>query len=229
MTIHALNAGFQNPPLLVETQSEGVQTEWQFLQENLPLSSLQFRDGKILARFFNPTGQEQPLTQPYQQTDVAGEPITISQTVPPKKIVTVALPEPLPAHSDGAGGPTIHMLTDLQWRVGENQARPDPQIIGELQAKIRRLAGQLAQLETQLQQTSGQERYFLEHRFYALKREMYEFRLSVRLNELKLAQQGQLNEAYLFTPDEEVATLGQQLNKLRIKRRIYDYIVAAVS
>jgi hypothetical protein len=58
---------------------------------------------------------------------------------------------------------------------------------------------------------------------------MYEFRLSVRLNELKLAQQGQLNEVYLFTPDEEVATLGQQLNKLRIKRRIYDYIVAAVS
>ena len=47
----------------------------------------------------------------------------------------------------------------------------------------------------------------------------------MRLNNLKLAAQGQLSEAYLYEPDAQVADIGFELNQLRIKRRIFDYIV----
>jgi alpha-mannosidase len=35
-----LNAGFQNPPVLVQSQGNGEKTKWQFFQENLPLDNL---------------------------------------------------------------------------------------------------------------------------------------------------------------------------------------------
>jgi hypothetical protein len=65
----------------------------------------------------------------------------------------------------------------------------------------------------------------LQHRYYILKREQYEVRLSAQLNRHKLMSPG---NAYLYTPDPEIAELGTQLNQLRIKRRIYDYVVEAL-
>lgn len=50
----------------------------------------------------------------------------------------------------------------------------------------------------------------------------------MRLNELKLEQGGEPGQAYLYEPDEQVAALGKALNDLRIRRRIYDYIVQAI-
>jgi len=68
----------------------------------------------------------------------------------------------------------------------------------------------------------------LDHQYYALERERVEYLLSVRLNELKCSMQGRADADYLFAPDPEVARIGVQLNQLRIKRRIHDYIVASI-
>ena len=49
-----------------------------------------------------------------------------------------------------------------------------------------------------------------------------------KLNTLKQAANGELTHAYLYKPDPQVAEIGFELNRLRIKRRIYDYIVECV-
>lgn len=85
------------------------------------------------------------------------------------------------------------------------------------------LEEQLAQIEAQMN-NDGNEQHILQHRYYVLKRELYEIRLSVLFNQRKLTAQ---KSEYLYIPDPDIAELGTQLNQLRIKRRIYDYIVKA--
>jgi hypothetical protein len=62
-----------------------------------------------------------------------------------------------------------------------------------------------------------------------LQREQAEFLLSLALNRRKLTEGGGLRYEYLYRPDEEIATIGLELNRLRIKRRIFDYVVAALA
>ena len=58
---------------------------------------------------------------------------------------------------------------------------------------------------------------------------MLEYKLSARvLNEIKLNLDGEITESYLYEPDPEVVQVGWELNQLRIKRRIYDYVAAAL-
>jgi hypothetical protein len=52
--------------------------------------------------------------------------------------------------------------------------------------------------------------------------------LSRLLNQHKLEADGALRELSLYQLDEEVAAVGLALNQLRIKRRIFDYVVAAL-
>ena len=228
LAIHQLNAGFQNPPLIVEADGDGEQTEWPFLQENLPLSTLYLYHDKLLARFYNPTPKEYSLAQEYLGTNVWGQPEAAIKKIPPKGIVTVQIKQPLPQFTNATVDQVIRSVKGPAWRVGDNHGSPDPQIIEQLQEKIAQLERRLAQIEAQLNRAAGNERYFLQHEYYVVKRELYEFRLSVRLNELKLARPGKLTEDYLFTPDEQIVELGLQLNRLRIKRRIYDYVIKAV-
>jgi hypothetical protein len=54
---------------------------------------------------------------------------------------------------------------------------------------------------------------------------MYEYLLSARLNELKLEMGGNMNQDYLFKSDDEIMAIGLELNRMRIKRRIFDYVV----
>jgi hypothetical protein len=98
----------------------------------------------------------------------------------------------------------------------------------QLNEQIAQLERRLEETEEQLNRASGRERYLLQHQCYVIERELYELRLSLELNELKLGQQGRLSYEYLYTPDEKVAQIGWKLNQLRIKRRIYDYVVQAV-
>ncbi|MCB0147677.1 MAG: hypothetical protein KDE01_08500, partial [Caldilineaceae bacterium] len=67
-----------------------------------------------------------------------------------------------------------------------------------------------------------------EHHRYVLERELAELRLSLLLNERKLAEGETPSHAYLYDPDDEIAAAGLALNRLRIKRRIFDYVVAAL-
>ncbi|MFQ5615809.1 MAG: hypothetical protein ACE5GO_05035, partial [Anaerolineales bacterium] len=215
LQFHALNAGFQNPPLIVETSGSGTQAEWQFLQENLPMSSLHIANDRILARFFNPTTRPHSFSQAYMKTDVFGNPETIIEIIPPKEIVTLAINHPFPDIHQLLDDPMIPMNESL-WRVGSNQGLPDSQIIQQLNDKIAQLKKRIAEIAIALDQTEGKTHYILQHQSYMLKRELYEYRLSVRLNELKLAVGGRLQYEYLYQPDEEVAAIGWKLNRLRI-------------
>ena len=228
MALQQLNAAFQNPPLIVESQGQGRQTEWAWRQENLPLSSLALAGDHLLARFYNPTPITQPLSRAYLTTDILGQPQETMTQVPAKRIVTVRLDEELPVLSDTPPSPAVTVLARPAWRVGDNHGRPDPDIIAQLTENIAALEQKLAGIEAALAQATGRDRYLLEHQTYVIKREICEYQLSARLNQLKLAAGGQLSEDYLFAPDTDITRIGLQLNRLRIKRRIFDYVIEAV-
>lgn len=223
--LQQLNAGFQTPPLVVEVEGDGQATEWAFLQERIPMSSLQVRAGKLLARFYNPTKNDWPLARTYTRTDVWGNAVEDAAVVAPGQITTVALEPAAEAQPGTPAGVQVTLLGTLPERVGLNQGVPDPEIIEQLRARIDETASQLREVEAKLTGVNGDQRYRLDHRRYVLERELYEYQLSAHLNALKLAQQGTLDEAYLFDVDEKTAEIGFKLNQLRIKRRIYDYIV----
>jgi hypothetical protein len=229
MTVQQLNAGFQTPPLLVDVaETHGTQTSWACWRADVPLSSLQWTHDRVLARVYNPTGVAVALGQSYPAVDVWGAGTGESvDTIASKAIVTLRLDIPADSGSEGAD-PVVTVLHPPQWRVGDNHGLPDGGMIEQLRARAGQLEAQVQRLEEQLQEATGRQRYVLEHRYYVLKRELYEYRLSARLNEIKLAHEGQLTEAYLYEPDPQVAEIGFRLNQLRIKRRIYDYIVESI-
>ncbi len=232
IALHRLNAAFQTPPLIVEQRAQPdnahhTRTEWQFLRADLPLDSLHLRGEQILARVHNPTTQSITLREPAQHTDVWGTPTGTITTLAPKTITTLAL-ETARTEPDAMPNVAPHILSSPGWRVGANHGMPDRAIVDQLTAQARQLEQQIAAISADLEHASGRERYLLEHRVYVLKRERYEYLLSARLNELKLAVGNQLNEDILYTPDPDVTAIGFQLNQLRIKRRIYDYIIESV-
>jgi hypothetical protein len=214
-----LNAAFQNPPLLVRKQGRGSVTSWPFLKEALPLSSLYLQNESILARFFNPTSQARPLSHPYPETDVWGGEIGSIDTVPPKKIATLKLA----AERENEGGlAVVDLLNPPQWRVGPNAGKPDPAVLAELDRKIAALEKELAGIQSGKTNVTGRERLRWEHRLAISGRERLEYLLSRLLNERKLASS---SNSYLFEYDEEIAEVGAALNRMRIKRRIFDYVV----
>jgi hypothetical protein len=194
------------------------------------LTSLSFYNDKLIARFFNPTLKKYSFDKEYLKTDIWGNPAAIIKEVIAKDIVTIKIERALSPVSVLSVEEVVTFGLRPAWRVGENKGLPDPDIIKQLQEKIAQLELQLDRVEEQLN-TIGDEddEHSLQHRYYVLKREMCELRLSVLLNQRKLARQGSLDREYLYTPDPEIAELGLQLNQLRIKRRIYDYIVGALA
>jgi hypothetical protein len=196
---------------------------------DLPLSSLSFYNDKLIARFLNPGIKEYSFDKEYLKTDIWGNPETTIKEVPAKDIATVAIGQALPP----VGALSVVEVVTLglpAWRVGENKGLPDPDIIKQLQEKIVQLELQLDRVEEQLNTIGGEDDgHALQHRYYVLKRELCELRLSVLLNQRKLARQGSLDREYLYTPDPKIAELGTKLNQLRIKRRIYDHIVGALA
>ncbi len=227
MALQQLNAAYQTPPLIARKQSAGNRRAWPLLQESLPLSSLSVRDGRILARLYNPTTAVQPLAHSYRQTDVWGSPVGWRMAVAPKHIVTLQLPHTLPPVVAGGGQP-VTWRNRPAWRVGESASLPDTAVLSRLQAQIDELTEQLAAAETAVTQSHGTDRLRQQHRCYILEREKLEYQLAHLLNSRKLAQQGGLRYAYLYEPDAEIAAIGAALNRLRIKRRIYDYIVTVL-
>jgi hypothetical protein len=112
--------------------------------------------------------------------------------------------------------------------VGPNQGLPDPVVIQQLKEKMARLEQRIEDLASKPDPPGTRENYLWQHQLYVIERELLEYRLSVRLNEKKLAKQGRLTYEYLYEPDAEIDEIGRRLNALRIKRRIYDYIIQAV-
>ncbi len=229
VSIHKLNAGFQNPPVIVDSRGNGEQTNWQVLQENLPLSCLHIYDQKILARFYNPTNKKQTFEKEYLKTDVRGIPEAPIKEISAKEIMTVQIVETSPVITNSPDEQPVTAVIWPAWRVGGNQGNPDPQIIEQLEAQITQLETRLAQIEEKLKRSSIDNWHHLQHTYYVLEREAYELRVSVFLNKSKLAAAEKSKYEYLYTPDPELARLGLKLNELRIKRRIYDYVVEALT
>ncbi len=230
MELQRLNAAYQHPPLVVQTEGPGAGTSWRLLAENAPLSSLHMTGDVALARLYNPTSQVQQLSTSYQQTDVWGKLAGEISELAPGAIATVQLPTG-PGATPGPTGDRarVRLLTRPSWRVGDNHGAPDPAVLDQLRRKIAHIDEQLEAIQTQMEAEEDETtRLRLQHRTYILARERAEFRLSLVLNQRKLTQARDQSHAYLFQPDEEIAAIGLELNRLRIKRRIYDYVVAGL-
>jgi alpha-mannosidase len=224
---HALHAGFQNPALIVESHASTGQHDWKVFQENLPLSSLQVAGEHLVARFYNPTHKPIRLSRDYAYIDPSGAPGPIHDLIPPKAIVTLVVAE-LPTTDATQKRQSMRVLNRPYWRVGPNQGLPDPTIILLSKERIHHLDQRIAEISEKLSRVVGADRYRWQHQLYMLQREKLEYHLSTRQNEIKLAHQGWVTREYLFVPDQEIAEIGRQLNQLRIKRRIYDYIVQVI-
>ncbi len=222
----ALAASFANPPLVVRAEGQGQQTAWPVFQAPLPLSSLTVEGERLLARLYNPTGQAVALGQAYPRTDVWGRPAGTVESVAPKTIVTLALPGRLPAlHGRTAA---VEWLTAPAWRVGPSRGAPDPAILASLATRAQALRAAIAEAERRRARSEGAAQWRWQHRVYVLQRECAEVELTVLLNRRKLERGGTSTRDDLDQPDPEIAALGLTLNRLRIKRRIFDYVVQAV-
>ena len=221
---YALNAGFQNSPLVVESSGQGTETQWAFLAERLPLSSLHYLDGRILARFYNPTPKDLPLSRPYQRTDISGTPEEWVREIPAKQISTLEIEPPAIPPLQHVPAST-RLLVMPKWRVGPPQGSPDPVMVQRLQDQINQNQKCLEEILNKLASAKGKQRYRLQHQAYVIERELLEYQLSLRLNEIKLEKPP---PDALFEPDPQVSAIGWKLNQLRIKCRIYDYIVQMV-
>jgi hypothetical protein len=222
----ALNAAFQQPPVLARKEGSGARREWPLFRERLPLSSLHVRDGQAIVRLANPAPEPEPLSRLYTAVDVqGGEQGTIS-AVPPYQIASMRLETASlePATADG----DVTWLAPPRWRVGASASRPDPAVLDELQGLMAALDADLAALDDELARSAGPAGLRLEHRLYVLKRQRLELELSHLLNSRKLVGGGEPDPARLYGRDEEIAALGLALNRLRIKRRIFDYVVQVV-
>ena len=230
MTMQKMSATYQNPPLVVETKGNGSEKEWQLLQENLPLSSLTLKDGTVLARFYNPTPEKQAYSQSYAQTDVWGAETGVVAAIAPKQIQTVEIPASnSPREGENLPLAEINLLSTPAWRVGDNQGLPAGALLDQLSEKVAERERELQETEAKLEAPKDEkERLLLQHRWYVLKREQVEFKLSRLLNERKLAENGALRYGYLYEPDQEIADISLELNNLRIKRRVFDYVVEAI-
>lgn len=209
---------FRTPPLLVEksaaaSQQRRIQAQsWRLDVPQAPLSSLTVKNAQLVARFYNPT-----------TTMLAPE-------LPPKKIVLQRLPIYPLEKTNGVLSEdrvaNVRMLTPLQWRFGDiPDTKPSAAILDTLSQKIADIETKLRELEYVLQRPENQTDYVLQHQYYILKRESLEYQLTQYLNRQKLKLSPDEQREARHQVDEQLAQLSIQLNQMRIKRRIFDYIV----
>ena len=108
-------------------------------------------------------------------------------------------------------------------RGGRSRSVPDQAKLDLLAARIAELRGELATLRDELPRLSGDPHHRQLHRIYIVERESLELELSLELNRRRAADPA-AEVSIPDEPDPDIAALGQQLNELRIHRRIYDYV-----
>ncbi len=213
--VQRLNAAFQNPPLIIQNNNDGERTEWQWLTAELPMSSLRVIDGEIVGRFYNPT---------------MASGVVNGEKIRPKQIKSLTFDDSLPevALTVTNDDCVFSVKTPRLFPVADNRSVPSAEGLVELERLIATSEAGMKSAEKKVAASEGDDRHIFQREIYVHHREMLEYQLSHRLNTLKLAQNGEVTDAYLYEPDPVVAEIGYQLNQLRIKRRIYDYVVAAL-
>lgn len=218
-----INHSFHNPPVLVHSQGQGALTSWQLAQEDMPLSSLRRQNGRLIMRGHNPSADPIVLTQKYQTVDPLGQSTGGTAVAGPKQIISLVLP---PVETADATPAPIQWLNPPMWRVGPNHSRPDPVVLDQLKQKVDSLDRDLAQIQSKLEEKPDD--YHLRWQLHAAQRERLEHLLSIHLNELKIKNGDTVPHDYLYQPDPKITEIGGQLNKMRIKRRIFDYVIAVL-
>ncbi len=200
---------FLTPPLIVQWGGSGTETTMTALSNPSQLSSMRVQDGQLKLRWANASAEQAGL--------LAAKAIETE---------TVAMEDSNAIEYDTAAALTIVNMPT--WRVGKSRSQPDPKQIAAVQAKADASAAEKAKAEERLLSATGRQQYIEQHQVYVHHREHLEYLLSAHLNTLKLELNGEITDEYLYEADEVVVKIGWELNQLRIKRRIYDYVVAAV-
>ncbi|MFT5193352.1 MAG: alpha-mannosidase [Cellvibrionaceae bacterium] len=202
-----LENSFQHTPLIVDVVGVGTATNCIFCKSDQPLSAV----------FPDPAGGNQIVGRKWHATGANKG-----------RIETESLFALAELDSIDDQVVSCHLLNKPVVRIGHNQGLPDQAIVDELKAKIEVLKVSAADARQRMAGAVGNQKLRVEHEVYVHERELHEFLLSAKLNELKIAQAGKLDYAYLYELDPDIADIGFKLNQLRIKRRIFDYVVTAI-
>ena len=221
LEVQRLNAAFSNPPIIVDSNGRNREESWQLLREDIPFSTMQIIDQKILARFYNPGLKKKRLRKQRWKVDMWGVQKELCEEIGAKEIITFRLDETISSIKKISGEKSISLVDFPEWRVGEDQSHPDNKVIDKLKEKITQTEIKLKGFEEDIKDNDDHR---LQHKYYILKRELYELRLSVLLNEKKLNLPKETYQEILFKPDPELVEIGSVLNQYRIMRRIYDYV-----
>lgn len=223
----SLNESFHNPPVIATVEEpSGNARSWDVFSAPLPLTGMSIDDGEAHVRLFNPSTSSVTLEQSLERRSLKGADIGESAEVRGKEIVTA--PVQIPAHP-GSDAPAAELAvhTTIIDRAGVSRSRPAEVELANLDERIDGLAADLTQILGDLERVDGTEKYVLTHRQYVVERELLELRLSRELNERLLHSTSEVS-----IPDEAdpiITDLGVALNDLRVKRRIYDYVVQALA
>lgn len=226
--LHAINEGFHNPPLVVDV-AEGPEdgpTTWNVFTATLPMTGLRRNDaGETVVRLWNPHGEAITLPDALALRSMRNADLGSTSELRPRQIVSVAVA--VPERPATIASSRVDVVAPLERRGGSSRSIPALDELTGLDAKIEQLTVELGEAVAAIDAATGTDRWLATHRQYVIERELLELRLSRELN-----QRLRDSVAEVSIPDEAdpiIAELGADLNDLRVKRRIYDYVVQALA
>ena len=205
---------FKHPPIVFSVAgSSGGAESLPVVSAAMPMSSLSMVDGVLTGRFYNPSTKPATL---------------LGSEVAPGEIATRTVPVSSSATEttqSASSEPTVDVTFSAPFvdRAGRSRSVPDRTKLDFLAARIAELHDELAALHEELPKLSGDSHHRQLHRIYIVERESLELELSLELNRRRAADPA-AEVSIPDDPDPDIAALGQQLNELRIHRRIYDYV-----
>lgn len=220
----AINDSFQHPPLLFAVSSStGRKRSLPWFSHSLPITQLRRCSTGYSMRTFNPARTHTTLYRPLRKLTADYQVAGKVRIVEPKKIVLLE-PPTSEFVFDAKTSATVEVLNFSFSRVGRDETRSDERYIQKLYELEKDLAGRLEAIEGRLNIESASPTV-LKHHYFVVARELCEARLSLALNRLRDRYFDRLSPEYLFEKDAEIERLTTELNELRSKRRMYDYIV----
>jgi alpha-mannosidase len=222
-----VNEGFQNEQLLATVEGDvGEEARpWCVFSSPLPSTGLMMDStGSAAVRLYNPSNTDVVLESPLTRRSLRGETLGGSTVVRAHEILTAAVDvSPAPVVSEHG---QITVLSPIEDRGGRSRSVPERARLAQLDDRIAHLEAQLSLAAEKVESSSGPDRHRALHGRYVIERELLELTLSRELNDRLLRSTEEVS-----IPDEAddvIAEIGAALNDLRVKRRIYDYVVQAL-